>query len=160
MPYLSLLGSIFEISTLEFALWQGFVQKIKILKFGAKNVRFWYFLTGSWKLYCHIWNQHPRIWLIAIFHGKTKMPKFGIKNALFGYFWAGISKNYCHIWYRLPIICLIAKFLRKRKMLKFGTKNVLHGYFWARILEKLLSYLKSAPSNLSICKISQKTKNV
>ena len=74
MPYLSLLGSKFEISTLEFALWQSFVQKIKILK--------------------------------------------------------------------------------------FGTKNALCGYFWARILEKLLSYLKSALSNSSICKISQKTKNV
>ena len=29
------------------------------------------------------------------------------------------------------------------------TKNALFVYFWARISEKLLSYLKSAPSNLS-----------
>ena len=41
----------------------------------------------------------------------------------------------------------------------FLTKNALFGYFWARILKKLLSYLKSAPSNLSICKISRKNKN-
>ena len=41
----------------------------------------------------------------------------------------------------------------------FGTKNVLFGYFRARILKKLLSYLKSAPSNLSNCKILRKTKN-
>ena len=38
------------------------------------------------KNYGHIWNQHPRIGLIAKFHGKRKMPKFGAKNALFGYF--------------------------------------------------------------------------
>ena len=43
-------------------------------------------------------------------------------------------------------------------MLKFGTKNALFGYFWARILKKLLPYLKSAPSNLSSCKISRKKK--
>ena len=34
---------------------------------------------------------------------------------------------------------------------KFGTKI---GYFWPGIWKKLLSYLKSAPSNLSIFKVS------
>ena len=38
------------------------------------------------------------------------------------------------------------------KIPKFATKSALFGYFGAR----LLSYLKSAPSNLPICKISQK----
>ena len=37
----------------------------------------------------------------------------------------------------------------KKRTPKFGTKNVLFGYFWARILQRLLPYLKSAPSNLS-----------
>ena len=37
---------IYEISTLECALLQSFVQKIKILKFGIKNVRFLYFGAG------------------------------------------------------------------------------------------------------------------
>ena len=41
-------------------------------------------------------------------------------------------------------------------MPKFGTKNALIGLFWATILKILLSYLKSAPSNLSNCKIFQK----
>ena len=45
-------------------------------------------------------------------------------------------------------------------MPKFGTKTALFGYIWMRILKKLLSYMKSAPSNLSICKISRKNKNV
>ena len=43
-------------------------------------------------------------------------------------------------------------------MPKVGTKNVLVRYFWARISKKLLPQLKSAPSNLSNCKIL-KTKN-
>ena len=43
-----------------------------------------------------------------------------------------------------------------KKMPKFGTKNAFFGYFWAGILKKLLSYLKSASSHLSICKIPRK----
>ena len=58
--------------------------------------------------------------------------------------------------------------MRKQKWLNLGpkmpywvflTKNALFGYFWARILIKLLWDLKSAPLNLSNCKISQKHKN-
>ena len=41
----------------------------------------------------------------------------------------------------------------------FGTKNALSGYSWPRILKKLLSDLKSAPSNWSISKTSQTNKN-
>ena len=41
----------------------------------------------------------------------------------------------------------------------FFTKNASFGYFWARNFKIPLSYLKSAPSNLSICKISRKNKN-
>ena len=51
----------------------------------------------------------------------------------------------------------ITTFHEIMKMAKFGTKNALFWYFWARIFKKLLSYLKSAPSNLSICKILRKT---
>ena len=43
-------------------------------------------------------------------------------------------------------------------MPKFGTKNALFRYFWNIILKKLLWYLKTAPSNLSECKILQKKK--
>ena len=55
-------------------------------KFGAKSAWFGYFGVGIWKQYCHIWNQHPGIYLTAKFDQKTKMSKFGTKNALFGYF--------------------------------------------------------------------------
>ena len=128
-------------------------------KFGTKNAWFGYFGARSWIQYCHIWNQHPRICLTPKFHRKTKMSKFGIKSALFGYFWARILKNYCHIWNQHLRISVTASFCEETTMPKFGTKNTLFGYFWARIFKKLLSYLKSAPLNLSICKISRKNKN-
>ena len=105
------------------------------------------------------WNQHPQICLIARFCEKTKIPKLGTKNSLFEYFWARILKNYYHIWNQHHRVSVIAKFREETKMTNFGTKSALFGYFWVRVLKKLLSYLKSAPSNWSICKISQKSKN-
>ena len=77
------------------------------------------------------------------------MPIYGTKNGLFGYFVARILKIYCRIWNQHPWICQTAKFQEKMKMSKSGTKSAVFGYFWARILKKLLSHLKSAPSNLS-----------
>ena len=44
----------FEISTLEFRLNPKFHEKIKILKFGTKNILFGDFRAGIWKKYCHI----------------------------------------------------------------------------------------------------------
>ena len=128
-------------------------------KFGTKNAWFMCFWAGIWKQYCHIWNQHPRICLISKFRGKNAL--FGTKNALFGYFRARILKNYCHIWNQHPKICRFAKFhKRKTKISKFGTKNAWFRYFWAGTwMKTILSYLKSAPSNLPNCKILRKNKN-
>ena len=56
------------------------------------------FLAEIWKKYCHIWNKHPRICLIAKYHEIMKMANFGTTSTLFGYFWPRILKNYCHIW--------------------------------------------------------------
>ena len=107
------------------------------------------FETEFSKNYCHIWNQHHQICLTWKFCEKTKISKFGTKNTLSGYFWAKSFKNYCHIWNQYHRFFLIAKFREKNK-------NALFGYFWARIWKTLLSYLKSAPSNLSAGKIFQK----
>ena len=60
--------------------------------------------------YCHIWNQHPPIFLIAKFIQNIKMSRFGTKNTLFGIFWARTFKNYCHIWNQHPRICDIRVF--------------------------------------------------
>ena len=100
-----------------------------------KNALFGYFRAGILKQYWYIWNQHPRICLIAIFWEKMKMSKFGTKNALFGYFCVTILKNYWHIWRQHPQICQTAKFREKMKMPKFVTENAFFGCFWVRILK-------------------------
>ena len=73
---------------------------------------------------------------------------FEISTVQFGYLQSLAEKQKC---LNLGPKCLIWVFL---------TKNALFGYFWARTLKMLLSYLKLAPSDLSICKISRKNKNV
>ena len=62
-----------------------------------------------------------------------------------GIFRLEFESNIGHILKQHRRNCLIAKFCKKSKRKhKFGTKNALFGYF-----QKLLSYLKSAPLNLS-----------
>ena len=116
------------------------VAKVKILKFGTKNV--WFAkITGIWKKYYHIWNQHPRICLNGKFRKKMKTPKFGARKGLSGYLWAEIWKYYFHIWNMRPRICLVAKFGAKIKILKFGTKSIyLIWVFFGWNLKNFLSY--------------------
>ena len=128
---------------------------LNLRKFGNKRALFGYFCARVLKNYSRIWNQHPQIYLFPKFPEK-KMSKFGNKSALFGYFCARTLRNYCRIWNQNPQICLFAKLLQKIIIPKFGNKSSLFGYFWARIFKKLISYLKSAPSNLSLSKISWK----
>ena len=149
---------IFEISTLEFALLQSFVKKMKILKCGTKHVIFPYFVAGIWKYYCHIWHQCPWICLLAKFGAKIKIFKFGTKNAWFGYFWTGTWKLFCHIWNQDPRIFLIAKFREKMKMSKFGTNNALFKYFWARIWKWYCHIWNQNPRIYLIAKFLGKTK--
>ena len=149
---------IFELSNLGFVYLQNFGKKWKCLSLGPNMPYLGIFCAGILNKYYHIWNQHPRICLIAKICEKMKMTKFGTKNALFGYFWVRILKNYCRNWNQHLRICQTVKFCEKMKMPKFWTKNVSFGYFGCRILKKLLSYLKSAPPNLSIWKIWEKNK--
>ena len=143
-------------STLKFVYCKISPKKTNMPKFGTKNALFGYFCCGILKKYCHIWNQHPRVCLIGEFCKKTKMPIFGNKNALLKYFGLVFEKNYCHIWNLDPRVCLMREFCKKTKMPTFGSKNALFKYFGLAFEKKLLSYLKSAPSNLSHCKILQK----
>ena len=101
-------------------------------KFPTKNPWLRYFWAGIWKRYCHTWNQHPPICLMAKFFEKARVTKLGTENALFGYFLGkNLNKNYCHNWYQHPQICLFGKFHEKLKMPKFGTKSVWFRYFSA-----------------------------
>ena len=68
-----------------------------------------------------------------------KMPYFGN----FGpEFWKAI------LLFAISASCQLTKFCKKANLPKFKKKSALFGYFWRRISKKLLSYLKSAPSNL------------
>ena len=127
-------------------------------KFGTKSALFGYFWAAFWNQYCHIWNQLPRISLIAKFREKPKMPKFGTKNALFGYFRAGIWKEYCHIWDQYLGICLIAKFCEKMKVPKFETKNVLFGHFGVRFLKMYCPIWNQHPRICQTAKLREEIK--
>ena len=116
-------------------------EKPKIL---TKNAYLDIFLAGISKQYCHIWNQHPQVCLIAKFGEKIKMSKFGTKNALFWCFWTEIWKQCLQISNYHPQICLIVKSSENMRICKFGTK-ILIFVFLGSNFKKLLSYLKLAP---------------
>ena len=121
------------------------------------------------KNYCHIWNQHLGISVIAKLCEETKMPKFGTKNAikLLSYLKSAPSNvSICKISQKKqrclnlgPKMPYLGIFDQKCLIWVFLTKNALFGYFWDIIFKILLSYLKSAPSNFSNCKNLWKKKN-
>ena len=84
-------------------------------KFGTKSALFAYFWARILRNYCHNWNQHLQISVIAKFCKQTKMPKFGTKMPYLGIFWEELKKNYRQIWNQPPQICLFAKISRKNK---------------------------------------------
>ena len=130
-----------------------------MLKFQTKSTLLGHFWARLLKNYFRIWNQHPRICLFAKFCRKLKSTKFRSESDLFGSFFARFYRNYCHIWNQHPQICIFAKFREKIKMRKFGIKKCLIWVFFNWNFKKVLSYLKSTPSNLYICKVSRKNKN-
>ena len=98
------------------------------------------------KKYCHIWNQHPRIFFKAKFRSETKILKpkciiLGVLDSSFEKLLSYLTLAFSNLSY-YKVWCKI-------KILKFGTKNAWFGYFWARTFKKLWSHLKLAPSNLS-----------
>ena len=134
-------------------------------KFGTQNAWFEYLWAGIWKQHCHIWNQHPWIYVIAKFDGK-KMPKFVTKNALHGYFWPkipylGIFDQKCLIWvfsgnnFKNTIVIFEISTLKfvflqnlteKQKCLNLGPKmpdlGILGMKFWKTIVIFEISTLK------------------
>ena len=102
-------------------------------------------LDGMLKNYCHISNQRPPNRLIATLHAKIRILKFGTKKCVIWVFWAVTLNNQCYISNQHPRICLVAK--------------CQISVFWSWNLKKLLSYLKSASSNLSCYKVLCKNKN-
>ena len=66
--------------------------------------------------------------------------------------WNSKKLLYCGMLHQHPQIFPNTKFHSKIKILRFGTK------LWVGILKKLMSYLKSASSNVLTCKTSSKNK--
>ena len=81
------------------------------------------------------------------------MLKYGTNKGLTWYFWARILKNYCDFLNEHSQIFLVAKCRKKTETPKFGTQNALFWYFLRQNFKTLLSYLKSAPSHFSSCRI-------
>ena len=124
----------YEISTFKFVYLQNFTKKQKEPNFGTKNPWFMYFSAGIWKQYCHIWNQHTRICLIAKFHEKRKIClTLGPKVPYLVIFGQGLWKYYCHISNQHPQCYLIATFAKKQKSLNLGPKMSYLGIFGLEI---------------------------
>ena len=99
-------------------------------KFATKSPLFGDFLARIFKNYCHIWNQHLRISVIAKFWEEKKMPKFGTKKALFRYFGTRTLENYCHIWNQHVLeLVLLQNFMEKQKCVNLGPKILLWRIF-------------------------------
>ena len=80
-----------------------------------------------------------------------------------GIFWIELKKNCCHILNQHIQISLILKFCEKKKKTKKKRIRSQPKYFiWVFLglnFKKLFSYLKSARTNLSNCKILRGNKN-
>ena len=141
---------------------------------GPDITYFCFFWARIWENCCNIWNQHPRIFLIAklrkrkslglldlkslkkikkCLNFRPKRPYLGLPRLL-------SEKIYSQIWDQHQGICQIAKTCGKTKHIKFLDKKTLFAHLRARIFQKLLWCLKSTVSNLSICKILQKTPKI
>ena len=128
--------------------------KIRILISGNENTLFGCFGQQFWKTIVIFEISTLEFALLQSFK-KIKSFKFGIKNARFACFRVGIWIHYCHIWNQRSQIYLVAKFGAKKLFLNLGPKCLIW-VFLGRKLKIILSYLKSAPSNLSNSKISRK----
>ena len=128
-------------------------------KFAIKNALFGYFLTRIWEEYCHNWNQHPRICIIAKFWEKTKyaliwdqkipyLPIFGMQ----------FENNIVIFCNEHPRICQIGRFREKKKMPKFGTKNALFFFFFIGIWKKYCHIWNQHPRICLTGKFREKTK--
>ena len=137
-----------------------FRKTTKMPKFGTKNAFFEYFCRRILEKLLLPLKPAPSTLSKCKISLKNENAYIWDQKRLSRYFWASILKSYCHIWNQHRQNSLTAKFPKKMKMPKFGTKSALLRYFWAKMFLKLLSYLKSVPSNLSNCKISKnKNKN-
>ena len=106
------------------------------------------------KNYCHICNQRPPVYQTARFRAKLRFFKFETKNTLLGCLGQQFRKTILISEIGAPRLALLQNLVQKIKYFLFGTKNARFETKNAKFESARLSYLKSAPSNLSNCKIS------
>ena len=90
-------------------------------------------LAGMLENYCHIYNHHAPICLIAKFRATIRILKLGTKNALFGCFGQLLRESIVIFATSALEFVLLESLVRKIKMLKFGTKNARFPYSEAEI---------------------------
>ena len=124
-------------------------KKKKMSKFGTKNAWFGYFWAGIWKIYCHTWNQHPPICLMAIFSEKAKKPKLGTKMPYLGIFVKEFEKKTIFLFEINTFKFVdLQNFMKKQKCLNFRPKMPDLGIFDLELA-----------NNIVISKISTSNKN-
>ena len=149
---------VFEITILEFIYIQSFIQKQKTLNLGPKKPDLGIFVLQFNKSYYQILNQNLWIREIMEFHPKQNKNKLGTKNALFRSLGWDVEKVF---WYlkSMPSNLPSLKFSRKNSNAKIRDQRCLIWVFLDWHLQYILSYLISASSNLSCCKVWCKIKN-
>ena len=130
----------------------------------------WIFLGYNFKRTIVIF-EISNLWTfpIAKYCEIMKMLKFGTKSALSGYFLLEFWKTLVIFEISTLELVQLQNFEKKQNCLDLGPKMPSLGIFDQKCIiwvfsgknsfKKLLSYLKLAPSNLSICKISRKNEN-
>ena len=134
---------------------QSFIQKL-LSNFESAPSNLWNYEVSSktkTKKICCISNKRPPNCLIAKYRAKVRILKFGTKKALLKYFGQQFWKTIVIFEISTLEFALLQSFVQKIKILKFGKK------FGTGTLKILLSYFKSASSNLSCCKVWCKSKN-
>ena len=122
-----------------------------MLKFGTKNVLFWYFWTGIWKNCYHIWNQHSQICLTANFTKKQKCPNLKPKMPNFGNSGLEFEKNFWYFWPKIPYLGILGV-----KFWKY------YWYIWNQHPKKVMvdNYLaEHCCSNQNVSKMRKKITN-
>ena len=90
---------IFETETLIICQITKFHAKRKSLCIWNPKYLIWVFLDWN---FCHIWNQHCKIFLKAEFCAKIRIPNFGTNKNLFGFFVLEFSKTVLILKFTLP----------------------------------------------------------
>ena len=176
MPYLGIFRLefkktivIFEISTLKFVYLQNFMEKQKCLNFGPK-VPDLGILGLEFKKTIVIFeiSTFGLVWLQNFvkkqkcLYLEPKMPFLGIfdPKCLIWVFLGKNLKKTIVIFEISTLKCVyLQNFTKKKQNAYIWDQKCLIWIFLDWNLKTILSYLKSAPSNLPTCKISRKNKN-